>query len=92
MCSEGVSLALLVVDVAAAVVVGRGCVCGAVRAIGAVVVEDFFVGFHEGRVVIELRVHVLFEFGERHLEHVYLQHLLLRQTLHLLQLLFLGLY
>ena len=49
-------------------------------------------GFYEGRVVIELRVHVLFEFGERHLEHVYLQHLLLRQTLHLLQLLFLGLY
>lgn len=92
MCSESVSLALLVVDVAAvvaAVVVGRGCVCGALCA---VVVEDFFVGFHEGRVVVEFRVHVLFEFGERHLEHVYLQHLLLRQTLHLLQLLFLGLY
>ena len=43
-------------------------------------------------VVVKFGVDVLLEFGKRHLKQMYLQHLLLRQTLYLLELLLLCLY
>lgn len=46
----------------------------------------------KSRIVIKFGIDVLLKFCKRHFKQMYLQHLLLRQTLHLLKLLLLGLY